>query len=176
MAEKTATEEWRDIPGYVGYYQASNLGRIRSLVRLIQSKIDAGVRKEKRVLSPGHNLQGRCQVSLCRDGMVRRKQVHRLVLEAFVGPCPVGMEACHGPDNDHRNNRLDNLRWDTKKANFGDAVALGTMGKPKKLTQEQVDVIRAAEGTQRSIAAQFGVSQVMVHNIRHGKVWKKRRL
>jgi hypothetical protein len=45
-----------------------------------------------------------------------RRQVHRLVLEAFVGPCPDGMECCH-EDGDSTNNRVDNLRWDTHEAN-----------------------------------------------------------
>lgn len=47
------------------------------------------------------------------------KRIHRLVLEAFVGPCPSGMEACHN-NGDPADNRLENLRWDTKSANMFD--------------------------------------------------------
>lgn len=46
---------------------------------------------------------------------------HRLILEAHVGPCPPGMEACHEPDPTPHNNRLSNLRWDTSSANRYDA-------------------------------------------------------
>lgn len=50
----------------------------------------------------------------------RKMKVHRLVLEAFVGPCPEGKQACHWPDPDKENNRLDNLRWDTAVENARD--------------------------------------------------------
>lgn len=46
--------------------------------------------------------------------------VHRLVLETFVGPCPIGMECAHYPDKDPRNNRLDNLRWASHSENERD--------------------------------------------------------
>jgi len=52
------------------------------------------------------------------------KLVHRLVLEAFAGPCPDGMEACHG-DGDPTNNRRLNLRWDTRSSNQLDTVRHG---------------------------------------------------
>lgn len=52
--------------------------------------------------------------------------VRRLVLEAFVGPCPGGMEACHDPDPTPSNCRLDNLRWDTHKGNYADSVRHGS--------------------------------------------------
>lgn len=51
--------------------------------------------------------------------------VHRLVLLVFVGPCPDGMEACHGNDVPH-DNRVENLRWDTRAANVADSVQNGT--------------------------------------------------
>lgn len=50
--------------------------------------------------------------------------VHRLVLEAFVGPCPVGMEALH-TDGNRLNNKVSNLRWGTRKENVADMVAHG---------------------------------------------------
>lgn len=52
--------------------------------------------------------------------------VHRLVLEAFVGPCPPGMECRHFPDRDPTNNRLDNLSWATRKQNMEDKASHGT--------------------------------------------------
>lgn len=51
--------------------------------------------------------------------------VHRLVLEAFVGPCPEGME-CRHLDGNPANNRLDNLCWGTRRENCEDAVRHGT--------------------------------------------------
>lgn len=56
--------------------------------------------------------------------------MHRLVLEAFVGPCPIGMEACHN-DGDTSNNQVDNLRWDTRSSNHMDKEKHGTSLKGK---------------------------------------------
>jgi hypothetical protein len=63
---------------------------------------------------------GYLYVNLDRGGKNTVMAVHRLVLIAFVGPCPDGMESCHYPDPDRTNNRLDNLRWDTHDANMKD--------------------------------------------------------
>ncbi len=59
-------------------------------------------------------------------GTVRRGYVHVLVLTAFRGHCPAGMEGCHN-DGDPKNNRLSNLRWDTHSANQKDGFRHGTM-------------------------------------------------
>ena len=56
---------------------------------------------------------GHMSVALSNKNGQRFFRVHRLVLSAFVGPCPVGMEACHFPDRNPSNNHLENLRWDT---------------------------------------------------------------
>ena len=64
-------------------------------------------------------VSGYLAVTLWRKGQQNTKYVHRLVLEAFVGPCPPGMEACHNNSNP-ADNRLSNLRWDTRQANHKD--------------------------------------------------------
>jgi hypothetical protein len=63
-------------------------------------------------------------VFLWREGNYHRLRVHRAVLEAFVGPCPQGMVACHY-DDDPRNNRVTNLRWATYADNSLDATRNG---------------------------------------------------
>ena len=64
-------------------------------------------------------------VGLCREGVNEVKLVHRLVLEAFVGPCPDKKECCHNNGNS-LDNRLTNLRWDTRRANCLDSALHGT--------------------------------------------------
>lgn len=111
-------EIWRDVLGYEGAYEVSNLGRVRSLDRFGSD----GRRVSGRVMSPGrHHRDRHRQVKLCQDGVVKNMLVHRLVLEAFVGPCPDGMVACHW-DDDPDNNALDNLRWGTLVENARDAL------------------------------------------------------
>ena len=101
-------EVWKDIPNYVGYYQASDMGRIRSVHRLVPSCIRDGLRITKRVLKPGHNAQGRLQVVLCAGGVTKRYQVHRLVYEAFYGFGLGELYVSH-KDGNHLNNASDNL-------------------------------------------------------------------
>lgn len=114
-------ERWLPVPGWEGLYEVSDLGRVRSLDR------PNGLRGRVRVLSVGSH--GYLDVGLCDGGVRRTRLVHRLVLEAFVGPCPEGQEACHA-DSDRTNNRLSNLRWDTTKANAADRVAAGHARSP----------------------------------------------
>lgn len=116
------SEKWKSIPGYEGIYQVSNTGKIRSMLRL-----DArGRTRKERLLKPRCNPQnGRLTVALYLNRQRIDRQVHSLVLEAFVGPCPAGMEACHWNDNP-TDNRLSNLRWDTRSANILDCVRNGT--------------------------------------------------
>jgi hypothetical protein len=164
-------EEWRDIPGYIGLYQASNEGRIRSLIRLLPSATEAGIRKEKKVLSPGSDRNGRMHVALSADGKVRHYQVHRLVLLAFVGPCPEGMECLHG-DGNPVNCAIGNLRWGTRLENHEDRRRHGRgFGVPKKLTEEQVVAIRESTETQRVLAARYGVSQVTIFHVKNRRTW-----
>lgn len=117
-------EEWRDIPGWKGYYQASDRGRIKSLARVVIRR--DGVRQTygERILNPYPTRGGRLQVSLNRPGHKEYRTVHRLVLEAFVGPRPEGLECCHWDDNP-ANNHLSNLRWDTPSSNEQDKIRNG---------------------------------------------------
>lgn len=69
-------------------------------------------------------------MSLCKKGVQTTKSVHRIVLEAWVGPCPAGLEGCHN-DGDYTNNVLSNIRWDTRENNQLDKREHGThRGRP----------------------------------------------
>lgn len=125
-------EEWRDIPGHEGYYQASSHGRIRSLDRIGVMK--NGIKRRY----PGviikqfpHSVTGHLLVRLSKDGKGATRKVHQLVLESFVGPAPEGMMCCHW-DDDPTNNHIDNLRWGTKSENMRDSVRNGKHNMTKK--------------------------------------------
>lgn len=113
-------EIWKAIPGHVGY-EVSSMGRVRSLARLDSR----GRRRAERILRPRPQRRGHHTVALYQDGVRTEAPVHRLVLLAFVGPCPDGMEACHRNDVPD-DNRIENLRWDTRAANVADSVRNGT--------------------------------------------------
>ena len=122
--------EWRTIPGFVGY-EVSNTGLVRSILK--------GKGRKNRIL-PGtiyYQANGRplrVAVTLRREGKNVVARIHRLVLLAFVGPVPPGMECCHF-DGDATNNYLSNLRWDTRLNNQRDSIRHGTHSKPPVLYQ-----------------------------------------
>lgn len=122
-----ATETWRPVEGYVGLYEVSDLGRVRSLDRVAEranrwggvsrDRLVGRVLTEKRKLIKG--AYSYAFVNLSRDGVVSTHQVHVLVLKAFVGPRPPGAWARHGPAG-LMDNRLTNLSWGTPSENAHD--------------------------------------------------------
>ncbi len=116
MPEFDSTIEYRDIPGYFGYKIGSD-GSVWSC-RTCGGYYNKANRLTSRwKLKKPHRDRGYVRVCLRRDGKDCYREVHILLLESFVGPRPQGMQACHDPDPDRSNNRLDNLRWDTQSEN-----------------------------------------------------------
>lgn len=111
-------EHWLPVVGFEGQYEISDLGRVRSLDRKVPCRGGSTRLHRGRVLQPGNGSYNHQVVCLSGRRMV---QVHRLVLEAFIGKCPDGMEACHNNDVAD-DNRLVNLRWDTRTANEHDKL------------------------------------------------------
>ena len=132
-------EQWRPVPGWEGYYNVSNLGRVWS------------VRRDKPMRSHALPHTGHLNVKLKRDGVVTSTGVHALVAAAFVGPRPEGMEVCHN-NGDPSDNRLENLRYDTRRANQLDAVRHGTHSMTRKTAcklghaYDEANTIRRSDG------------------------------
>lgn len=118
------TEKWRDVPGYDSRYEVSSLGRVRSWAR--KGPGDKRLDSPK-ILRPNLPEHGYADHTLFLPGGKRtRKRVCRLVLEAFVGPCPEGYEASH-LNGDRADNHLSNLAWKTHLENIRDKYEHGTM-------------------------------------------------
>lgn len=113
------TEVWRDVKGYEGVYQVSDLGRVKSLARMVHRK-DAryGEKSDywipERIRKSGITRGGYLFVPLCKDGITINKRVNRLVAEAFV-PGYSAEKPVHHLDGDVTNNRADNLMCLTDK-------------------------------------------------------------
>ncbi len=157
-------EQWRPVPGFSGYL-VSNLGRVYS-------------GHSDRCLTPQPSGRGHLRVALRRAGETHMKLVHRLVLLAFVGPCPPGKECLHR-DDVPSNNRLSNLRWGTRKENRQDAVRnerrRGGKQEGQALTRDQVRTIKRHLKTKvavAKIARAFKVSRTTIKKIADGKIWK----
>lgn len=166
-------EIWKDIPGYKGKYQASNLGRIKSLDRKVRGKCHytgKGFYRliKGRILKPG---------KFCKNGHVsvvlghgqNGSPVHQLIMQTFVGNPPCGMEVLHINGNPS-DNRLENLRYGTRTENILDVYYQG--GKWRKLSIEDVQAIRfglccGIKGCE--LAQMYNVSQQIISKIKHGR-------
>ncbi len=117
--------EYRDIPNFPGY-RVGDDGSVWSCwkrVGLVIHGVPPFVLSSHwHLLKPNTRATGYQTVCLYRGKTRAQCLVHRLVLEAFVGPCPSGMEACHFPDPSRANCSLTNLRWDTRSENHNDVT------------------------------------------------------
>jgi len=174
------TERWKDVFGWEGLYEVSNLGNVRSLDRIATFKIRSKViqvaykgRPRKRVIVDGYKCVG-----LCRDRQRQLRKVHQLVLEAFVGPRPAGHVARH-LDGVRKNCELANLTWGTPLENSQDRIAHGRSPKGQKqhlakLSDAKVRAIRrhvSRTGSRNGLASRYGVSRSTLYAASTGKTW-----
>lgn len=123
-------EIWKDIPGYAGYYQVSNSGRIRSVNRVILSSGFKQNRKGK-ILNQTKQTTGYSTVNLCVENIRKRFLVHRLVAEAFI-PNPDNMPHINHKDENKENNSVENLEWCDPKYNNNYGTFNERVSKSKK--------------------------------------------
>jgi hypothetical protein len=161
------TEQWKPVPGFDGY-EVSDQGRVKSHRR-----------GKPRLLRLSPNSSGYLTLTLYDgNGNGRARGVHQLVLEAFVGPRPEGMYACHGPGG-CLDNRLSNLYWDTPANNSGRDMdrdgtrppRQGELNHQCRLTEQQAQAILNDTRTQEAIAKDYGVSRSLVGQIKRRAAW-----
>lgn len=171
MAER---EIWKPVPGFEGY-EVSDLGRVRSVDRVLWKQNRWGKpgwrRYRGKVLSPGYD--GRYLG--IHMGTYRQIRVHQLVMLAFVGEPPPGMEVAH-KDGIGTNCKLANLRYDTPPGNAADKLVHGTDARGEKcptarLTREAVRAIRRSTLDRKLLAEAYGVSKSHIDNIKAGHRW-----
>ena len=121
--------KWKPVPGWEGLYEVSDQGQVRSVDRVVTRSDGRRLNLRGKELKLLVSSSGHIKVSLCRVSQAQ-VCVHRLVLEAFVSPCPEGQEACHN-NGDPADNRVDNLRWDTHAENMKDINRHGSNNKPQ---------------------------------------------
>ena len=163
------TETWKALPDYEGQYEVSDLGRVRSLDRMVNyQKTDKQKAFSKfakgRLLKAGTmNKFGHVSVALGRGNS---RCVHDLVLRTFVGPRPHKHDCLHinGVGSD---NRLVNLRYGTRRENNLDMCAHGK----RKLSPEDVKAIRCMPFTGRHAAKKFGMTETCISKIRLRKAY-----
>lgn len=174
------TEIWKPIPGYGGYYEASSEGRIRSVERFVNSYSAKGKRfvklKRKSHLMKLDTRHGYKCLCLYFDGKEKKEQVHSLILKAFVGERPHGYHACHN-NGIRSDNRIENLRWDTPKANQADIEkhgrrAVGSSVKTAVITDIEALKIKNKLIGPAAAIRKFGISRTQYYRIKNGFSWK----
>ena len=168
--------EFRPIEGYPGY-RVGNDGSVWS--QRVKGSHVASATAPWRPLKLYRYKGGYVQVRLKRNGVTKCFRVHILVLTAFRGPCPEGMEGCHSPDPNKANCRLDNLRWDTHGGNMTDAknhgtLAVGERHGRRRLNAATVRAMRMMKGkaTLAQIGDMFNTTEANAHLILSGKTWR----
>jgi hypothetical protein len=175
MANEKSTVEYRDIQGFPGY----RVGADSSVWSRWRIGCKRGLGKKWHRLKGSPDSSGYPSVKLKRNGASYAKRIHILMLEAFVGPCPTGMECRHLDDN-KLNNALDNLKWGTRSENMRDAIANNKRPRGEDyfnaiLTEKKVHKImemRRAGCTYRKIQSAIGGPVNTIVAVCRGRTWK----
>lgn len=162
---------WKPIKGYEGRYEISDDGQVRSLPRT----------KSKGGLLKRYETVGYWRVCLYSEGSKKKNEcfVHSLVLEAFAGDRPEGMQAAHLNGN-RKDNRIANLSWETPKDNTGHKYGHGTLVRGDDnynalMTDDKVRELRARykNGERpKDLFEEYGISRGCGQNIIYGRNWR----
>lgn len=160
-------EEWKEI--YNGYYKISNKGRLK------RNKPGPGT-YVGRILKPRYRTKDNMYPSyiLSIYGEHITREVHKLVSEAFIGPCPKGYDVNH-IDGDKENPHANNLEYITRSENKKHAIKIGMENKNLKLNKKKVIKIRklykTGNYTYRRLAKKFNVNYTCIGHIIKKRTW-----
>jgi NUMOD4 motif/HNH endonuclease len=184
VTELVIPEEWRSVVGFDGAYEVSNYGKVKSLARetwkvwkVSHSRYSYTL--PERILKFGRLPHGYLIVHLYNANGRHALRVHTLVLMAFLGPCPPGME-CRHLNGNPADNRLINLVWGTHWDNLEDRREHGTMIEGERHTQAKltkwnvlidIPVYTAMGLSQHEIGKKLGVVQATIRDVLIGKNW-----
>jgi hypothetical protein len=172
-------EEWRDIKGYEGHYQVSNIGRIKSIARIVESRKGVFLNKKERILIPFKNQDGYLKYKLSKNGVEKSFASHRLVAAEFID------NPFYKPQVNHINgikddNWVGNLEWVTSSENVVHSLKnnlkipqKGSEHGMSKLTEIQVLEIRRIGRTKtlKEIAKIYNVDSTLISLILLNKIW-----
>ena len=172
-------EIWKDVQGYEGIYQISNMGRVKSIER--KAKKYDGMRIVRERYLKLNNNDDYYRVKLFKDGEKKILKVHRLVALYFIENNDNKLEVNH-IDCNKKNNRIDNLEWCTLQENSKHAVnnflkCHGENHSCAKANEKIVKYIRKLHNKnnfidQKKLGIIYGVKSCTINNIIHNKTWR----
>lgn len=140
-------EIWKDIQGYEGLYQISNLGRIKSLERDIIYSNGKIQHYKGKILTPNSDKDDYKTIKLCKNGIIKRYLVHRLIAITFI-PNPDNLPCVNHKDENKQNNNIENLEWCSVAYNncYGSRLEkLSSKMKGRKVSEETKQKIRVSK-------------------------------
>jgi hypothetical protein len=159
-------EIWKEIKGYEGLYEVSNLGNVKSLERNIVRKDGTNFYIAERILRPSKDRKGYLNIGLYKKGKSKNYKVHRLVAAAFI-PNPESKLEVNHINADKADNRVKNLEWATCKENVHHAIKAGLITtcsannkRSKPVAQyDENNILIATYPSMREAARQTGIYQ-----------------
>ena len=171
------SEVWKSIPGLDGFYEASDVGRIRSVQRWTAHRGGAKRLQGGVILKQATCTNGYKKVIVSVRGRISHPNVHRLILLAFVGKPKRGQQ-CRHLNGKKIDNRALNLCWGTVFENANDrkkhgGYKSGAKHQCAKLTNNQAKYILSSKKKGTQLSTELGISESHISNIRHGRNWRE---
>jgi len=165
-------EVWMPVAGFEGRYEVSSLGRIKRLETALATWFGRRIAKTCILAPQVHAKTGYVNVALQLDRTIKHTTVHAVVLEAFSGPRPAGLQARH-INGIRTDNRAANLQWGTRLENMRDQYIHGTRiqgdSHPKsKITPEIFDLVVTSRLSGAELARQLKLGTSTISRIRRG--------
>ena len=171
-------EVWKDISGYEGVYQVSNLGRVKSMRKW--SSVQGRYCQREKILKQYQSKTGYLQINLKSEGTRKLGLIHRLVAQAFI-PNPDNKREVNHINGNKTDNRVENLEWCTSQYNTVHAYKTGLETHPtRKISQydlrgdliKEWDSIREAGNTLGIQEANIGACCRGIRKTAGGYAWE----
>lgn len=139
-------EIWKEVKEYEGLYEVSNLGRVRSLDKIISDRKGRNYFRKGQIIKPQKDSGGYNKIKLSNTNNIRQMSIHRLVAEAFI-PNPDNLPCVNHKNEVKTDNRVENLEWCTPKynTNYGTCIERGHKKLSKSVLQYTLDGTLIAE-------------------------------
>lgn len=174
--ENLPNEIWKDVPNYEGIYQASNLGRIKALIRKTRTW-----QVHKEIILKHSFIDRYLKASFHKDGVKKTRMIHRVIAETFI-PNPNNFPCVNHINAIRNDNRVENLEWCTHSMNMKHAYKLGNKNQKgsnnncAKINQGIADNIREyyknnQHFSQKEIGEMFNLKREHIKDILNFKIW-----